>query len=62
MSARRTLQLAVFWTAVTLLAATAAVAAAIPFTGGTASAAGTTAAAAVCLAGLALEPRRKDHR
>lgn len=62
MSARRVLFLAAYWLPVIVVAAVASLAAAIPFTGGTAGAAGTTAAGLVLLAGLALEPRRKDSR
>ena len=61
MTGRRVL-LAVYWPLVVLTAATASIAAAIPFTGGTASAVGVIAAALVLLAGLALEPHRKGGR
>lgn len=61
MTARRLL-LAVYWALVTVLAALASIAAAIPFTGSTASAAGITAAGLVLIAGLALEPHRKGNR
>lgn len=60
MSARRVLRLAAYWLPVCALAAVASIAAAIPFTGSTATAAGITAAGLVLIAGLALEPRRKD--
>lgn len=62
MSRRRAVQLAAYWLPVLLLAAAASIAAAIPFTGADASAAGVTAAGLVGLAGLHYEPRRKDHR
>lgn len=61
MTARRTVILAAYWTAVILTAAIAAIVAAIPFTGGTANAAGVVAAGLVLLAGLHYEPR-KDQR
>jgi hypothetical protein len=57
----RRIVLAAYWALVVTLAALASMAAAIPFTGGTASAAGIVAAAAVLIAGLACEPHRKDH-
>ena len=60
MTGRRVL-LAAYWTLVLLLAAIASIAAAIPLTGGYASAAGMTAAALVLLAGLACEPHRKER-
>jgi hypothetical protein len=58
------LRLATHWTATTVLAAAISTAAAIPFTGTAASAAGTLAAAGVCLIGIALAPTttRKDGR
>jgi hypothetical protein len=58
-----TLRLAVHWTAVTSTAAVTSLAAAIPFTGTTASAIGTLAAAGVCAVGIALAPTttRKDR-
>jgi hypothetical protein len=57
------LRLAIHWTAVTTSAASASTVAAIPFTGASASAAGTLAAAGVCLIGIALAPTpaRKDR-
>ncbi|MCI4143019.1 hypothetical protein [Streptomyces sp. MMS20-AI2-20] len=65
MSARRTALTAAYWTAVLLLAAVASLAAAIPFTGPAASAAGVIASGAVCLIGMACAPNpapRKDDR
>jgi hypothetical protein len=58
------LRLAIHWTTVTTAAAITSIAAAIPFTGTAASTAGTLAAAAVCLIGIALAPTttRKDGR
>jgi hypothetical protein len=57
------LRLALHWTAVTTTAASVSTVAAIPFTGTAASAAGTLAAAGVCLIGIALAPTtRKDGR
>ena len=57
------LRLLAHWTAVTTTAATVSTVAAIPFTGTAASAAGTLAAAGVCLIGIALAPTtRKDRR
>lgn len=61
MTGRRALR-AVYWPLVLLTAATASTAAAIPLTGGMASAAGIAVAAFVLLAGLALEPRGKARR
>lgn len=61
MTARRALRLAAYWAPVLAVAAVASIVAAIPFTGGTASAAGVVAAGLVLLAGLHLEPR-KDRR
>ncbi|MCI3153191.1 hypothetical protein ELQ39_15770 [Streptomyces sp. GB4-14] len=63
MTARRTALTAAYWSAVLLLAAVASLAAAIPFTGPAASAAGVLAAAAVCLTGSAHAPSttRKDR-
>lgn len=58
MTARRALRLAAYWLPVLGLAAIASIVAAIPFTGGTASAAGVVAAGLILLTGLALEPRR----
>ena len=58
---RTRLVLAAYWALTLTAAALASLTAAVPFTGGAASAAGITAAAVVLLAGLALEPR-KDHR
>jgi len=55
------LRLAVHWTATTLTAAITSIAAALPFTGGAASAVGTVAAAGVCLIGIACTPTRKDR-
>jgi hypothetical protein len=58
-----TLRLALHWTATSITAASASTVAAIPFTGTAASAAGTLAAAGVCLIGIALAPTtRKDGR
>lgn len=57
---RRTALWAGYWAFVLLVAAVASLAAAIPFTGPDAAAASTTAAGLVGLAGLALEPHRKD--
>ncbi|MFE2712315.1 hypothetical protein ACFXKI_10060 [Streptomyces mirabilis] len=56
------LRLAAHWTAVTTAADCTSTVAAIPFTGTAASAAGTLAAAGVCLIGIALAPTttRKD--
>jgi hypothetical protein len=58
------LRLAAHWTVVTTTAASVSTVAAIPFTGASASAAGTLAAAGVCLIGIALAPTttRKDGR
>ncbi|WP_393075098.1 hypothetical protein [Streptomyces sp. LN704] len=55
-------RLALHWALVTLTAALASTAAAIPFTGDLASAMGTCAAGGVCLIGIALAPApvRKD--
>jgi hypothetical protein len=50
------LRLAIHWTATSITAAFASTVAAIPFTGTAASAAGTLAAAGVCLIGIALAP------
>lgn len=61
MSARRTVWAALHWTATALTAAIASMAAALPFHGPYASAAGVIAAAGVCLTGLATAPPRKDH-
>lgn len=61
MTARRALRLAAYWLPVLGLAAIASIVAAIPFTGGTASATGVVAAGLVLLAGLHYEPR-KDQR
>jgi hypothetical protein len=61
MTGRRALR-AVYWPLVVLTAATTSIAAAVPFSGGTASAVGVIAAAFVLLAGLALEPRGKARR
>ena len=61
MTARRALRLAAYWAPVLGLAAIASIVAAIPFTGGTANAAGVVAAGLVLLAGLHYEPR-KDQR
>lgn len=58
MTARRSVILAAYWLPVLCLAAIASIVAAIPFTGGTASAAGVVAAGLVLLTGLAFEPRR----
>jgi hypothetical protein len=58
---RRTALWAAYWALVLTVMAVASLAAAIPFTGADASAAGVTAAGLVGLAGLALEPR-KDGR
>jgi len=56
-------RLAAHWTAVTFTAAVVSLAAALPFTGTTASLIGTVAAAGVCLVGIALAPTtRKDGR
>jgi len=55
-------RLAAYWTAILTVAAVASLAAAIPFTGPTASAAGVLASGAVCLIGLACAPNiRKDR-
>jgi hypothetical protein len=58
------LRLAIHWTTVTTTAAAVSTVVAIPFTGTAASAAGTLAAAGVCLIGIALAPTttRKDGR
>lgn len=55
-------RLALHWALVTLTAAIASTAAAIPFTGDLARAFGTCAAGGVCLVGIALAPTpaRKD--
>jgi hypothetical protein len=55
-TARRTLRWACHWTATLTTAAVASLAAALPFTGPYASAAGVFAAAGVCLTGLATAP------
>jgi hypothetical protein len=57
------LRLFAHWTAVTTTAAAVSTVVAIPFTGTAASAAGTLAAAGVCLVGIALAPAtvRKDR-
>lgn len=62
MTARRALRLAAYWLPVLGLAAIASIVAAIPFTGGTASAAGVIASGLVLLAGLVCEPQRKDRQ
>jgi hypothetical protein len=55
-------RLAAYWAAVLLAAAVASLAAALPFTGPTASAAGVLASGAVCLIGIACAPNiRKDQ-
>lgn len=56
MTARRTVWLACHWTATTVVAALTSLAAALPFTGPYASAAGLLAAGAVCLIGIATAP------
>lgn len=63
MSARRTALTAAYWSAVLLLAALVSLAAALPFTGPTASTAGVIASGAVCLIGIACAPSttRKDR-
>jgi hypothetical protein len=55
-TARRTLRWACHWTATLTTAAVASLAAALPFTGPLAAAAGALAAAAVCLIGYATTP------
>ena len=56
MTARRTVWWACHWTLTTLTAAVAMTAAAIPFEGPYASAAGLLAATATCLIGIATAP------
>ncbi|MER5715782.1 hypothetical protein [Streptomyces sp. NPDC002132] len=54
---RRTALWLLYWLTILAVASVASLAAALPFTGGTATAAGITVSALVCLAGMALEPR-----
>jgi hypothetical protein len=61
-SARRTVRWACHWTLTLLTAAVASLAAALPFTGPYASAAGLIAAAGVCLTGLATAPHPGAHQ
>lgn len=56
------LRLAAHWLTVTFTAAAASLIAALPFTGQTASAIGTLAAAVVCLVGIALAPATRKDR
>lgn len=53
---------AAYWLLASTVALAVCILTAIPFTGGLASAVGTTAAASVLIAALLLEPRRKGNQ